>query len=205
MNRLITPALLALAFAGAGAAHAETRNLRGFDSIAAADQIRVEIVVGDAYAVEVTGSDASRVVTEVNGGTLEIRQRSRHWFGNQDLDAIVRVSLPELERISAARGVELVASGVAANHFSVSAAMGADVRISGACRALDASASMGGMIRADGLHCETADVSAAMGGEARVYASQTYEGSASMGGAISISGEGASRGRATAMGGTIND
>lgn len=204
MNRLITPALAALLMVGA-AAHAETRNLRGFDSVGASDQLRVEIVVGGDYAVEVTGADADQVRTEVEGDTLKIRQRNRPWFGSRRLDATVRVSMPELDGLAGARGAEIRASGVDAGSFDIAAAMGAVVRVDGACRALDASASMGGDIRAEGLQCETADVSAAMGGTAHVFVSQSYEGAASMGGTINVSGGGASQGRATAMGGSIND
>lgn len=204
MNRLITPALAALLMLSA-TAHAETRSLSGFDSVGASDQLRVEIVVGGDYAVEVTGADADRVVTEVDGGTLKIRQRNRPWFGSRQLDATVRVSMPELEELAGARGVEIIATGVEANAFDVAAAMGAVVRVSGTCRALDAAAAMGGDIRAEGLQCETADVAAAMGGTAHVFASQSYEGSASMGGTINVAGNGASHGRSTAMGGTIND
>ncbi|MBC7770564.1 MAG: DUF2807 domain-containing protein [Phycisphaerales bacterium] len=203
MKRLVVTTILAMLLAAP--ASAETRNLRGFDSVAASDQIRVEIVVGGNYAVDVTGPDAERVLTEVEDGTLKIRQRNRPWFGNHGLDATVRISMPELESLAAARGVELTATGIDAEAFEIAAAMGAEVRVSGSCRSLDAAAAMGAVIRADELRCETADVAASMGGEARVYASVTYEGAASMGGSINISGDGASRGHSTAMGGTIND
>lgn len=189
----------------AGPAVAETRNLRGFDAVGVQDQIRVEIEVGGAYSVEVTGRDAARVLTEVEGGALKIRQRNRPWFGSNRLDATVRVTMPELESVAAARGAELTATGVEAINFEIAAAMGAQVQVSGTCRTLDVAAAMGAVVRAEALVCETADVAAAMGGTARVYASESYEGAASMGGTINISGEGASRGHSTAMGGTIND
>lgn len=203
MKRFVATTAIALMLALPAAA--ETRNLSGFDSVGAQDQIEVIIAVGAPYAVEVTGRDAARVLTEVEDGTLKIRQRNRPWFGSQNLDATVRISMPELESLAAARGAEVSATGVSAQHFEVAAAMGAEVRVSGTCRSLDAAAAMGGSIRADQLICETADVAAAMGGDARVYASQTYEGAASMGGTINVSGDGASRGSSTAMGGTIND
>jgi hypothetical protein len=167
--------------------------------------MRVEISVGGDYAVEVTGADADRVRTRVEDGALLIDQRNRPWFGSRHLNAVVRVSVPELESIAAARGVEVSARGVESERFDIAAAMGAEVRVSGTCGVLDATAAMGASIRADELQCRVADVSAAMGGSARVYASETYEGSASMGGSIDISGDGASRGRSTAMGGSIND
>lgn len=203
MRLMATVAVVALVMATS--ASAETRDLRGFNSIGASDQMRVEISVGGEYAVEVTGADAARVRTRVEDGTLLIDQRNRPWFGSRHLNAVVRISVPELESIAAARGVEVNARGVDSERFDIAAAMGAEVRVSGTCGVLDAAAAMGASIRADELQCRTADVSAAMGGSARVYASETYEGSASMGGSIDISGDGASRGRSTAMGGSIND
>jgi len=203
MNRLVATTVIAMLLVAPAAA--ETRSHSGFDSVGAQDQITVIITVGGEYSVDVSGPDAERVLTEVEDGTLKIRQRSRSWFGNHNLDATVRISMPELESVAAARGVELTASGVNAQHFEIAAAMGAEVRVTGTCRSLDAAAAMGAVIRADELLCETAEVAAAMGGDARVYASQTYEGAASMGGSINVSGDGASRGNSTAMGGTIND
>ena len=203
MKRLLITAALAVLLVSP--ASAETRNLRGFDAVGASDQTRVEITVGGDYSVEVVGRDAGRVLTEVDDGTLTIRQRNRPWFGSNHLDATVRIRMPELESVAAARGVELTATGVDAISFEIAAAMGAEVRVSGTCRTLEAAAAMGATIRADDLLCETADVAASMGGTAQVYASQTYEGAASMGGTINISGDGASRGESTAMGGTIND
>lgn len=203
MKRFVAATAVALLMAVP--ASAETRHLRGFDVVGVSDQIRVEITVGGDYAIEVTGRDAARVLTEVEDGTLKIRQRNRPWFGSRHLDANVRITMPELESVAAARGAELTATGVNAVAFEIAAAMGAEVRVSGTCRSLEAAAAMGATIEASALLCETADVAASMGGTAEVYASQTYEGAASMGGTIDISGDGASRGQSTAMGGTINN
>jgi hypothetical protein len=203
MKRTLAVALVALAMAMP--ASAETRNLRGFTAINVADGVDLEIVAGSPYAVEVTGADAARVETVVQDGTLRIRQRNRPWFGQNDLNANVRVSLPQLRAIAASRGVSVAATGVQAETFDLSASMGADVRVAGTCGALDVSASMGASVRAGDLHCRTADISTSMGAEARVYVTEAYEGSASMGGSIDVDGDGASRGRATAMGGSISD
>lgn len=198
-------ALTALAAALAAPAAAEMRELRGFTEIVVSDGINLEVTAGSPYAVEVTGTDASRVETRVEGGVLRIRQRNRPWFGRSDLDADVRVSLPQLHGLAASRGVSASATGIEAETFDLAAAMGAEVRVAGSCGALDAAASMGAVIRAGELHCRTVDVAASMGADARVYASESYEGSASMGASINVDGDGASNGRATAMGGSIND
>src|SRR5690606_10210562 len=94
-------ALTALAAALAAPAAAEMRELRGFTEIVVSDGINLEVTAGSPYAVEVIGADASRVETRVEGGVLRIRQRNRPWFGRTDLDADVRVSLPQLHGLAA--------------------------------------------------------------------------------------------------------
>ena len=198
-------AVTALALMLAAPASAEMRSLRGFTAVAVSDGIDVVVTAGSPYAVEVTGADSARVETIVEDGALRIRQRNRPWFGRRDLNASVRVNLPELNAIAASRGVSVSATGVEAETFDLAVSMGAEVRVAGTCGALDASASMGAVIRANELHCRTADVAASMGADASIYVTEAYEGSASMGASINVDGDGASRGRATAMGGSIND
>jgi hypothetical protein len=202
MHRILAPAILALALAGP--ATAETRNLRGFDTVSAADKIEVFVTVGP-YAVEVTGRDADRVRTEVHGDELRIRQANRSWFGGvRDINATVRVSMPEVEGLAATRGAELTASGIEGGDLDIAAAMGGSLRVSGTCDNLSAAASMGGSLEAEGLRCATADVAASMGGDAQVYASSTFDAAASMGGSINVAGEANSGDIATSMGGDVS-
>ncbi|MBK8542147.1 MAG: DUF2807 domain-containing protein [Caulobacteraceae bacterium] len=87
-------ALIALATVAA----AETRNVTGFTSVSAADRIRVEVAVGERYYVDVSGSDADKVTTRVDDGTLIIRRTHRpFWGGTPPIDATVRVTLPRVE------------------------------------------------------------------------------------------------------------
>lgn len=189
----------------ASAASAETRNVSGFTGVSAADRIVVEVSVGPTYHVDVTGSDARRVTTRVEGGTLRIRRTNRPWFGGTPpIDATVRVTMPEIERLGASMGAELTATDIRSDDLSLSASMGGELRASGACGALDASASMGGSIKAEGLLCRVADISASMGGEARVYASNQFDVSASMGGAVSVAGEGRAADVSLSMGGSLD-
>lgn len=185
-------------------ASAELRDVAAFDSVAARDPVRVEIASGPAHSVNVSGADAARIATRVEGETLRIYQTNRPWFGSNHLDALVRITTPDISAIAAARGASVVASDIEADDMSLSAAMGAAIRISGSCNTLDASAAMGASINANSFACGSADVSAAMGGEARVNASQSADASASMGGAVNVAG-GASRGStSSSMGGSIS-
>jgi hypothetical protein len=223
MHRLIAPALLIAILAGPAAA--ETRALTGFDEVHASDKLRVEVTVGEAYAVEVDGADAGRVRTRIDGDELRISDARRPWIGSgRQLDAVVRVTMPEVRALAAARGAELRATlsgpcdqltAVAAmgattevedlqcDSVEAAAAMGGTLRLAGTCRVLDATAAMGGNLRADRLQCETVDASAAMGGDVRAYASQSYDASAAMGGSVNVAGDASEREQSTAMGGSV--
>jgi hypothetical protein len=227
MHRLIAPALLAAAIAAPAAA--EMRQLTGFDAVHAADRLRVEVSIGSSHSVEVTGADAERVRTRVERGQLRISDSRRPWFGPSPvLDALVRVTVPDLEGVAAARGAELradlsgaesctslsaaaamggeaVVDSIRCDDVDASAAMGGVLRLSGACRMLDVSAAMGGEVRADTLECELVDASAAMGGDVRAFASQSYDASAAMGGAINVAGGARASDRSSVMGGSISD
>lgn len=198
---LASVALLALA----GVASAETRNLSGFTGVSASDRIRVEVTAGESYRVEVTGSDTEKVLTRIDDDTLLIRRRNRSfWGGTPRIDATVRVTLPRVESLASSRGAELSATGINAQEMSLSAAMGGELRASGACTRLDAAVSMGGTIDARDLHCADADIAASMGGEASVFASNRYDVAASMGATVSVSGEGERGDVSLSMGGTLD-
>lgn len=224
MKRLIAPLLIAVTLAGPAAA--ETRSLSGFQAVDAEDRLMVTIALGDTYTVEVTGSDADRIRTHVDGRTLYIEDERRPLFGRSPrLDAQVRVTMPAIESVSAARGMQLVANltGGTCHEFSASAAMGGsasvenaqcddvsssaamggEVRISGTCRRHDVSASMGGYVRARDMQCATVDASASMGGDISAYASQSYDASASMGGSIDVGGGASASDTSTVMGGSV--
>jgi len=226
MHRLLPAVLIALAAVAAPAA-AEPRQVSGFTAVTVADRIEVEITTGEAFSVEVTGQDAGRIITRLDGRTLRVRDRNRPWFGETpDLDAHVRVTAPSLSALSASRGAELRAAigddcraldvaasmgGEAAitisrcDAVSASASMGGDVRLEGACDTLSASASMGGLVRAEGLRCATVNASASMGGDIEAYASSASDASASMGGAIAIAGNPRSNNNSTALGGSVSN
>lgn len=204
MKYLIAPALVALALVGA--AQAETRNLSGFDGVGASDKIEVYVTQGEAFRVEVSGRDAARVRTEVNNGNvLEISSRSRTWWGGtRDLDATVRVTMPTIENLAAARGASLRATNIRAGNLDLAAAMGAELEVSGTCSRVDISAAMGASVDAEHLICGEADVSASMGADIELNATQGFDASASMGASITNSGAGAARDVSASMGASVN-
>ena len=225
MKRIFPAIILALACAAPAAA--ETRALTGFTTVSAADRVSVEIVTGGAYAVEVTGADAARIRTRLDGAALRISDANRPWFGEAPrLDAHIRISAPELRAIVASRGAGIEAAingacaqldvaasmggqanvtAAACGAVDATASMGGDVRLDGACQTLSASASMGGLVRAEALRCATVDASASMGGDVQAFASRSYQARASMGGAVNVAGAAATRERSSTLGGSVID
>lgn len=191
-----------LALSMATPASAELRNLTGFTEVVAQDNIVVEVRTGP-YAVEVTGAEANRIITRIDGDQLKITERNRPWFGpDRRVNALVRVTLPSVSSLAAAKGATLTAFDIAADDMSLAAAMGGELRVNGTCHSLDVAAAMGGIVRADGFHCVNADISAAMGGEARVFATRTFDATAAMGGTVNIAG-GAHGDTTAVMGGAV--
>lgn len=225
IGHLVAPLLAVAALLGAAAA--ETRVLSDFDSVRASDRLEVEVVIGPVFSVEVSGADAARVRTRVDGRRLDISDGRRPWFGGgRKLDAQIRVAMPAIEGLAAARGADMTATlsgrcddfsaaaamgaslrvdGIECENVDAAAAMGAQLRLSGTCGAMSVAAAMGGEVRAQDLQCESIDASAAMGGEIRAFASQTYAAAASMGGSVDVAGEGARGETAAAMGGSIRE
>jgi hypothetical protein len=187
-------------------ASAETRNLSSFTGVSASDRIRVEVAIGEHYRVDVTGSDASRVATRIDDGTLIIRRANRPiWGGTPPIDATVRVTMPRVDNLSSSRGAALIAADLDAQEMSLAASMGGTLQVSGECTNLDAAVSMGGSIRAEGLECRDADIAASMGGDARVFASNRYDVAASMGGSVNVAGGGQRGDIALSMGGSVDN
>ena len=205
-------------------AHAETRDLRGFDTVQASGRFTVDVAIGPEFQVRVEGRDAARIRTRVDDGALKIEPARRPWFGEPHYDATIHVTLPRLEGVAAARGAEVSAiaggdcpdfSAVAAmggqlrvsslecDTVDAAAAMGGTVNLSGNCHTLDVSAAMGGDVDAAELHCRLVDASAAMGGAITAYADQSYDAAASMGGDINVAGGARVGDRSAAMGGSI--
>lgn len=185
-------------------ARAEMRALSGFRAVQVQDNIVVEVRTGPQFSVEVTGPEANRVITRLERNQLKISERNRPWFGpDRRVNALVRVTMPEVSSLAAAKGATLTAIDIASDDMSLAAAMGGELRINGACHSVDVAAAMGGIVRAQDFHCVTADISAAMGGEARVFATRTFDATAAMGGVVNVAG-GAHGDTTAVMGGTVS-
>lgn len=172
----------ALVLATAGAAQAETRNLTGFTKVEANAGTDVQVTVGGAFRVEVTGRDADRIITRIDGDTLVVEPvRGFSWRGRE---ANIRVSMPRTDGLAASSGSDLIATGVNAGNIALDSSSGADLRVSGTCGTFTADASSGADLDAHDLRCENGSVDVSSGADARVYASARLNVDASSGAGV---------------------
>lgn len=179
----------AVVLALGGTASAEQRQVSGFTRVAANAGTNVEVVVGPAFSVNVSGRDADRVVTRVDGGTLVVEPVRGNWFQRGPRDARVRVTMPRVDGLSASSGADLSATGVNSQAIALDSSSGADLRVSGRCDSFTADASSGSDIRAEDLRCENGAVDVSSGADVRVFASGRLNVDASSGGGVVTYGD----------------
>lgn len=164
-------------------ANAELRPLRDFSNVAASAGTQVQVAAGSDYSVDVSGRDAERIVTRVEGGTLYVEPvRSWSWRGARQ--ALVRVTLPAIAGLDASSGAHIAATGVSGGAVALEASSGARVEVSGACASVSADASSGGDIRANALQCQDGSAQASSGASVRLSVSNRLDVDASSGGDI---------------------
>lgn len=186
MRSFLAASVLVLAMAGV--AQAETRHLSGFTKVNASAGTDVEVSVGGAFRVEVTGRDAERIVTRISGDTLMVHP-VRGWSWRGARDARVRVTMPRVNGLSASSGADLTASGLDGGNVSLASSSGADLRVSGVCESFEADASSGADIHAAALRCENGSVDVSSGADVRVFARGRLDVDASSGGGVVAHGD----------------
>lgn len=175
-----------LAVLAATPAQAAPRDVTGFTSVEARAGTDVEVTVGAAFSVDVSGPDAERIITRIDDGKLIVEPvRGTSW---RRRNAEVRVTMPRVDALASSSGADLVARGVNGGAISLSASSGADLRVSGTCSTFNADASSGADLHAAELRCESGNVSASSGADARVYATAALNVDASSGGGVQAFG-----------------
>jgi Putative auto-transporter adhesin, head GIN domain len=180
-------AALVLAWCVSGVASADTRALADFTKITATAGTDVRVEIGPAYHVEVEGREAAQIVTRVERDRL-IVEPVRRWGWHGRRDAIVRVSMPQVEALDVSSGAHIEASGVAGGDLSLNASSGAVMNVAGACGGLRVDTSSGANINARELQCETGRVSASSGSRASLTLAVRLDLDASSGADVSVSG-----------------
>jgi len=202
MRLILAASVFALSAAVAGAAGAAPRNLSGFTSVSANAGTEVEVVIGPNFSVDVSGSDADRIITRVADGKLIVEPRRGVSFRGRR-DARVRVTMPSVEGLEAASGASLRASGVNGGALVLDVSSGANLNVAGACASFTADVSSGANLRSEGMRCENGSVDVSSGGNAQVFASGRLNVDASSGGLVILHGGGGLGDVDTSSGGSV--
>lgn len=186
----------------------ESRNLSSFNEISVGEAIEVTLVRGNAEKaeVEVTGTDAENVLTEVSGGSLKIHMASGNW---RNVSARVKVTFKNIDEIdvtSAAKiysddiiksaDLEVTVSSAGYAELSIEAAnLDLDVssagklELEGSADNMEAKVSSAGTINAYDLKVRSAEISANSAGTIKTTVSESLEAKASGAGTIRYKGD----------------
>jgi hypothetical protein len=207
MKNLLAFVLLVCSFFNAVAQQTVTRDVGTFSGVKAAEGIDVFLKKGDKeeVKVEVTGTDASNVITEVSGSYLKIHRRDGRY---RDLQAKVYVTYVELDKLSAssagsifsessiqANSIEISASSagsvevaIDAGSAEISSSSAGDVELKGRAKKILAEASSAGEIDAYDLLADEVEAEASTAGSVKVNVKETLDAEASTGGSIRYRG-----------------
>lgn len=144
---------------GSGNAVTDKRSVSGFDSIEVSGIFQVDVVSGKDFSVEVQADDnlAPLVTTEVTGSTLHIgldKKVSPH------SDLIVRVSAPNIRKISTSGVSKINASDINNDSFAIDSSGASKMSVSGQTGKLSVDVSGASKIDAEDLKAVDADINA---------------------------------------------
>ncbi len=221
MRRLLIIIAVCFSFAGQ-AQNTETRNIGPFSGVKVAEGVDVYLKKGDkeSVKVEVTGTSADNVLTEVSGSYLKIHMRDGSY---KHVDAKVYVTYVKIEKLSASSAgsifsdgvlksdnVEITASSagsvelsIDANRVEVSSASAAEVELTGKCKSALFDAASAGEIDAYNLTAESVEVEAASAGSVKVNVTKSLEAKASTGGSVRYRGNPDRNNTSSTTGGSV--
>ena len=194
--------------AGSGDTMTETRPLPGFSQIESSRGVIVTVSCGATPQAVLSGpsEEVRDMELEVHSGTLVVRRGSNHDHGRYPVRVDLTAPGP-LDRLEAGSGSSLSVPSCAmsSERIRLDAHSGADIKVAGNARSINAEASSGASImplRGARLDGGSAKVSASSGGTVRICAAGRLDASASSGG--SIASESAGQGdRSSHSGGSI--
>jgi hypothetical protein len=204
------------------AQNTETRNISAFSGVKVAEGVDVYLKKGDkeSVKVEVTGTSADNVLTEVSGSYLKVHMRDGNY---RHVDAKVYVTYVKIEKLSASSAGSIFSDGVVkadkmeitassagtvelnleANSAEISASSAGDLELSGKCKSAILDASSAGEIDAYDLMVEEAEVTSSTGGAVKLSVSKNLDARASTGGSVRYRGNPDRNNTSSSTGGSV--
>jgi hypothetical protein len=160
--------------AGSGKIQKERRDVASFNSISTEGAFDLEIVCQKPRSLEIEGDDnvLPLVSTEVSNNVLHIRSL-RGYSVSEPIT--VRISLPDLEGISASGAGTIEVSGLKNEKFEIDASGAPAIRASGETRVLDIDASGAGKIDTHKLRAARVVVDSKGVSKVEVYAAEQLD------------------------------
>lgn len=208
MKNLPLIILLAVAPWFAGAQETQTRNVGSFSGVKVAQGIDVYLKKGDKESarVEVTGTTADNILTEVSGSYLKVHMRDGNHHGN--INAKVYVTYVKLNRLSASSAGSIFSEGsiradeleigsssagtieiaIEAERVEVSASSAGEIELQGKAKNLVVDVSSAGEIDAYDLEAQTVTAEASSAGSVKIQVTASLMANASSGGSIRYRG-----------------
>lgn len=222
-----------VAMVSSGYSQKENLQFTSFNTIDAFGPFDIELIKSDTEYIEVDykGIEKENVVLEQQRGAVRLKFKNRHYFDEwnnhtyrksdylkvkvyyKDIDVIEAkagavVTSPELLkskylRIESSMGAE-VKLDILAKDIDTKVNMGGILELTGTCERQDATASMGGVLRASRLESRIVSVKATMGAEVKVNVLEELEVSSAFGASVDYIGGPAVRHTSKSMGGEVN-
>jgi hypothetical protein len=185
----------------------ETRNLSSFNELSVSEAIKVELVKGSSEKaeVEVSGTDAKNVLTEVTGDRLKVHMANGNW---RNVNAFVRITYRNLEEISVSSAASVTTESAITSdqmdmdvssagkadlvfdvgHMEVDVSSAGNLNAEGKADDIEVGISSAGSMDAYDLECKSADLTASSAGSIKITVTEQIEARASSGGSIRYKG-----------------
>jgi hypothetical protein len=200
----------------------QVRSVGSFTGVKVGEAIDVYLKKGDkeSVRVEVSGTSASNVLTEVSGSYLKIHMRDGSYRNRNVKVYVTYVSIEKIRASSAANvfsegtiksnSMEISASSAAtieisidAGFASVDASSAGDVVLEGKAKTLEIDVSSAGEVDAYSLESESVRASVSSAGSAKISVSKELNAQASSGGSIRYRGSPAKTNTNSSSGGSV--
>lgn len=200
----------------------QVRSVGSFTGVKVGEAIDVYLKKGDkeSVRVEVTGTSASNVLTEVSGSYLRIQMKDGRYRNRNVKVYVTYVSIEKIRASSAANvfsegtikanSMEISVSSAAtieisieAGFASIDASSAGDIVLEGKAKSLEIDVSSAGEVDAYALESESVRANASSAGSAKISVSKELSAQASSGGSIRYRGSPAKTNTNSSSGGSV--
>ena len=159
---------------GSGVAGSATRDVGGYSMIEMRGVARLEVTIGPAHPVEITGDDniVPLVETVVDNGTLVVRDTT---LIHPTLPLVVKVTVPDVSRLLIVSAADAVITGVNNAALTIDISGVGRVSVSGQTQSLTVNVTGTGHVSAEDLTAAAATVFLAGTGRVDVTAVNTLD------------------------------